>query len=31
MDTTTIVLLGVLGVFLVLYIARRNGRLEQED
>ena len=31
MDITTIVLLGVLGVFLALYIARRNGRLEQED
>jgi hypothetical protein len=31
MDTTTIVLLAVLGVFLVLYIARRNNRLNQED
>jgi hypothetical protein len=31
MDNTTIVLLVVLGVFLVLYIARRNKRLSQED
>lgn len=31
MDTTTIVLLGVLGLFLVLYVARRNKRLNQED
>jgi hypothetical protein len=31
MNTTTIVLLAVLGVLLVLYIARRNGRLNQED
>ena len=31
MDTTTIVLLAVLGVFLVLYIARRNARLNHED
>jgi hypothetical protein len=31
MDTTTIVLLAVLGVFLFLYIARRNSRLNQED
>jgi hypothetical protein len=31
MDTTTIVLLAVLGVFLVLYIGRRNSRLNQED
>ena len=31
MDTTMFVLLAVLGVFLVLYIVRRNGRLEQED
>lgn len=31
MDTTTVVLLAVLGVFLVLYIARRNRRLNQED
>jgi hypothetical protein len=31
MDTTTIVLLAVLGVLLVFYIARRNSRLNQED
>jgi hypothetical protein len=31
MNTTTIVLLAVLGVLLVLYIARRNSRLNQED
>jgi hypothetical protein len=31
MDSTTIVLLAVLGVLLVLYIARRNNRLKQED
>jgi len=31
MDTTTVVLLAILGVFLVLYIARRNSRLSQED
>ena len=31
MDTTTIVLLAVLGVFLVLYLVRRNNRLNQED
>lgn len=31
MDITTIVLLGVLGLFLVLYIARRNKRLSHED
>jgi hypothetical protein len=31
MDTTTIVLLAVLGVLFVLYIARRNSRLNQED
>ena len=31
MDTTTIGQLAVLGVFLVLYIARRNSRLNQED
>ena len=31
MDLTTIVLLAVLGVLLVLYIARRNSRLNQED
>ena len=31
MDMTTVVLLGVLGVLLVLYIARRNSRLNVED
>jgi hypothetical protein len=31
MDTTTVVLLAVLGLFLVLYVARRNNRLNQED
>ena len=31
MDTTTIVLLAVLGVLVVLYVARRNARLNQED
>jgi hypothetical protein len=31
MDTTTLILLVVLGVFLVLYMARRNRRLSQED
>jgi hypothetical protein len=31
MDTTTIVLLVVMGVLLVLYMARRSGRLNQED
>jgi hypothetical protein len=31
MDLTTIILLAVLGVFLLLYVARRNGRLNQED
>jgi hypothetical protein len=31
MDSTTIGLLVVLGVFLVLYVARRNKRLSQED
>jgi hypothetical protein len=31
MDNTTIVLLVVLGVFLVLYMVRRNRRLSQED
>jgi hypothetical protein len=31
MDVTTLVLLAVLGVFLVLYIVRRNKRLSQED
>jgi len=31
MDTTTVVLLVVLGALLVLYIARRNSRLNLED
>jgi hypothetical protein len=31
MDTTTVVLLVVLGALLVLYIARRNARLNLED
>jgi len=31
MDTTTIVLLVVMGVLFVLYMARRSGRLNQED
>jgi hypothetical protein len=31
MDSTTIGLLVVLGVFLVLCVARRNKRLSQED
>lgn len=31
MDTTTLVLLVVLGALLVLYIARRNSRLKLED
>jgi hypothetical protein len=31
MNVTTVVLLAVLGVLLVLYIARRNARLNQED
>ena len=31
MDNTTIGLLVLVGVFLVLYIARRNKRLSQED
>jgi hypothetical protein len=31
MDNTTIVLLVILGVFLVLYVARRNKRLSRED
>jgi hypothetical protein len=31
MNTTTIVLLAVLGVLVVLYVARRNARLNQED
>lgn len=31
MDTTTLVLLVVLGVLVVLYVARRNARLKLED
>jgi hypothetical protein len=31
MDTTTLVLLVALGLLLVLYIARRNSRLNLED
>jgi hypothetical protein len=31
MDTTTIALVVVGGVLLVLYMARRNARLSQED
>lgn len=31
MDTTSIVLLVVLGVLVSLYVARRNSRLNQED
>ena len=31
MDTTTLVLLVVLGALLVPYIARRNSRLNLED
>jgi len=31
MDTTTMVLLVVLGVLFVFYMARRRGRLNQED
>jgi hypothetical protein len=31
MDSTTIGLLVVLAVFLVLYLGRRNRRLNQED
>ena len=31
MSTTTIVLLAVLGVLVVLYVARRNRRLSKED
>jgi hypothetical protein len=31
MDTTTLVLLVVLGVLVVLYVARRNARLKAED
>ena len=31
MDTTTLALVVVGGVFLVLYMVRRNARLGQED
>lgn len=31
MDTTTLVLLGVLAVLLVLYVAKRRSRLSSED
>ena len=31
MNTTTLVLLVVLGVLVVLYVARRNARLNLED
>ena len=31
MDTTTMVLLVVLGLLFVFYMARRRGRLNQED
>jgi|KBSSwiS6_1023812.scaffolds.fasta_scaffold06837_4 hypothetical protein len=31
MDMTTVALLVVLGVLLVLYVARRNSRLNVED
>jgi len=31
MTTTQLVLLVVCGVLLVLYLARRNGRLKDED
>ena len=31
MSTSTIVLLAILGVLVVLYIARRNSRLSKED
>lgn len=31
MDTTTMVLVVVMGVLLVFYMARRRGRLSQED
>jgi hypothetical protein len=31
MDTTTVVLLVIGGVFLVLYMVRRNARLGLED
>ena len=31
METTTMVLLGLAAVFLVLYLARRRGRLGRGD
>lgn len=31
MDTTSYVLLGVLAVFVVLYLMRRKSRLSRED
>jgi hypothetical protein len=31
MDTLTVVLLVAMGLLLVLYMARRRGRLNQED
>ena len=31
MNTTTLVLLAVLGVLFFVYLARRRGRLAQED
>ena len=31
MNTTTMVLLVVMGVLFVFYMARRSGRLSQED
>ena len=31
MNTTTLVLFGVLAVLVVLYMARRRNRLSQED
>lgn len=31
MDTTTIVLLVILAVFVIAYVARRRGRLSKDD
>ena len=31
MDTTTVILLVIMGVLLVLYIGRRRARLKNED
>ena len=31
MNTTTVVLLAILAVLVVLYMARRRGRLNRED